>query len=355
MKTWSIAGAYFCSLAILAAGQPTETPIKGSILLLKNDRVLEGDIERAGDDYRVRRDGGETVIPAPNVKQLCADWDEVYAFMKSQLNLGDPDERLRLARWCQVNGLARHALTEATAAVEMRPTHTESKQLQELLRRAVENPTTDPKSTKAAASSPPPVPQVDLSSEAMTLFSRKVQPILMNTCAGCHSGPEAGAFRLHRPIENGAWAATQRNLAAVLAQLDFEYLDASPLLVKAVSAHGKASQPPLRDRRVTPFLTLQHWAQQLSATNPQLRRPARSTSVSPPAVPREPITTAADAKAPEIISRPQERIEIPMTVTTGLPMPMVSPATKPGPIPAPGVDPFDPELFNKLVPSTPNK
>ena len=35
--------------------------------------------------------------------------------------LGDADERLRLARWCSVNGLIAEALVEARAATRMRP------------------------------------------------------------------------------------------------------------------------------------------------------------------------------------------------------------------------------------------
>src|SRR5262249_24607459 len=118
-------------LAVLAAapaGEAVRTadPAKaatGKLLLFETERTLEGDIERVGDQYRVRRTTGETWVPAQGVLCLCAGPEEGYVFLRDRANLGDPDERMRLAQWCRQRGLRKQALEEVRAAAELRPGH----------------------------------------------------------------------------------------------------------------------------------------------------------------------------------------------------------------------------------------
>src|SRR5439155_323224 len=93
-------------------------------------------------------------------------------------------------------------------------------------------------------------PAIDLSAEAVGLFATRVQPILMNACARCHLAEGAGAFQLERTASDGVVnrKAMQQNLTAVVAQLNLRLLEASPLLIKAVSAHGPTGEAPLRGR-----------------------------------------------------------------------------------------------------------
>jgi hypothetical protein len=93
----------------------------GKVLVLDNGRTLDGDIERHGQQYRIRRDMGEVWIPASPEMKLCGDWQEAYELMASRANLLDPDERLRLARWCHLHDMRAQALAEATAASKRRP------------------------------------------------------------------------------------------------------------------------------------------------------------------------------------------------------------------------------------------
>ncbi len=168
--------------------QDAATPrVTGKVLILQNERAFEGDIEKVGNVYRVRKSGGEIVVAASQALHLCADWDDALKFMRSRANLDDPDERLRLAKWCQVNHQIERALAEAKIALEMRPKHGESKQLVKVLE---VTPTRN--SARPAGDAPPsPVPHIDLSFESVTAFSLKIQPILMNTCINCHSGATA--------------------------------------------------------------------------------------------------------------------------------------------------------------------
>src|SRR5262245_1318930 len=89
----------------LRGAEPAPPGTTGRVLLLRNERALEGDVRREGEEYRVRRAIGEVAVPAAAVLKLCAGWEDVYQFLRSQANLRDPDEHLRLARWCRLNGL----------------------------------------------------------------------------------------------------------------------------------------------------------------------------------------------------------------------------------------------------------
>src|SRR5581483_162195 len=165
--------------------------VRGQVLLLRSERGLEGEIEKAGDRYRIRRGAGESWVACDQAVRLCADWDEAYHYMQARANLADPDERLRLARWCQVNGLDAHALEEAHATLQLRPNQPEARRLVQLLERRPPQPT--------APASPPPAPapaparDVDLSPESLVAFKTRVQPILMNACVACHAGTHAGS------------------------------------------------------------------------------------------------------------------------------------------------------------------
>ena len=68
--------------------------------MLRNGRTMEGDIQLVDGQYRIRRNGGETLLPANLVLHLFLDTEHAYQFLRTKANLKDPDERLRLARWC---------------------------------------------------------------------------------------------------------------------------------------------------------------------------------------------------------------------------------------------------------------
>jgi hypothetical protein len=249
---------------------PGPAPCLGQVLILDNERLLEGRVERHGDQYCLRQAQGEVWLPAARVLKVCTDRAAAFAFMASRTNRQDPDERLRLARWCQLNGLYEQALAEARAALALRPQHTPSRQLVEVLEHLVSSP--------PARTSPPnrpempPPPALDVSPESFNMFITKVQPVLMNACSQCHVNGRGGRFQLMRVYGAGApnRQAVQQNLAAVLAQVDLRRPELSPLLIKALSAHGNCTQPPLRGRESPPYRMLRSWLELTRATNPHL-------------------------------------------------------------------------------------
>ncbi len=349
------------ALGLRAAAQDA-TPASGKVLILTNDRVLEGEIDRVGGQFRIRRGIGETLIAADRAKRLCADWSEALAYLRGQANLGDPDERLRLARWCHQNGLKEDALIEARTAIEMRPTHPETKQLLKMLER-VATPAVAQLSP-AIVKAPATQSQLDLSADALSTFNTRVQPILMNACASCHVGGQGGNFNLLRPGDGSARSVMQRNLAAAIAQLKLDHPVASPLLVKAVSAHGAMTQPPLRDRRAVPAQTLQQWAEQVAANNPHLL-PAPASAAAPrfgpeTAAPFTPAAFQAAVSTPVVsrtVTRPDDEVVPSALVSVQQALrAQMNPLQQPRP--APGSDSsttdpndwYSPAPFNKRTP-----
>ncbi len=340
--------------------QEKPSPSRGKILILESERTLEGDIEKVGDQYCVRRSIGETWIPASKVLLLCSSKEEAFHFLASRTNLKDPDERLRLARWCHLQGLPRQALEQVREAVALRPTHAESKRLldhlEQMAHAAVARPTPmGPPQPREHKSVELPL---DVSAEALSLFATRVQPILMNTCLSCHCGDRNGAFKLERAYQVGLVGdrrVLQQNLTATLAQINPANPQLSPLLLKAVSAHGPTGQAPLKSREATAFRTLQDWVKLTVSSNPQLQERMNTRAAAiltteaskfgadsgavPPATPT-PTTPAlaplATTEKPSPADRSSQPAPPEARPTSG------TPKTPPTP-----VDEFDPLEFNQ--------
>jgi hypothetical protein len=306
------------TVSLLSPAEPPQPARTGKVLVLENENVLVGEIERLGDQYRVRRSLGETWVPANHALCLCSDMEAAYAFIRGRANLHDPDERLRLARWCRGNGLLAQAITEAKAALTLRPDHPESRRLLALLELAAEAPPSVPVPPPAPEK---PTPGVDLTAECLGMFVTKVQPVLMNTCANCHTTAHPGPFRLTRAYEGlSTGKALQQNLAVVLAQVNFAQPQTSPLLTKAVSDHAHNGQAPLRGRQMAAYRTLEDWVRLTLENNPQLHEPQ-------PPPPATPMGRAESTWGQEHTPPPPK----PAAKVSGTP------------------DPYDPEDFNRLA------
>ncbi len=345
--------------AWLRAQDRPQPRTSGRVLILQNHRALEGEIERAGDRFILRRGNGELTVSAADVLCLCADWDEAFALVSRQANLRDPDERVRLARWCQMNGLHARALAEVQEALRLRKDHPVARSLLAQLQAVSDN--------RAAPASPHPAKEeghaapIDLSAETLSLFVGKVQPVLMNACATCHTTGRGGAFKLARCQDATLnRRSLHQNLAAVLAQVDLDQPAISPLLYKAVSAHGGAARAPLTNgRNSPPFRLLQEWVELVIANNPHLRKalaPRTATTKAPAAAPSPPAqgrTAFADPgpipAAVQQVSSPPIAPEQPAPTPPG-PQSAAGPVMKGvpadrGPQQGPG-DEYDAAIFN---------
>ncbi len=328
-------------LPVPAQAPPART--KGAVLLLENERALEGDIDLQGEQYCIRKGTGEMWVPAAKALRLFANWDEALTFLKARTNLHDPDERLRLAHWCQQNNLPEHGLAEVTVALDLRPGHAHAKQLQTLLIKALATRHSAAPAGEPAPALPPP-PVIDIGAESLALFNSKVQPILLNTCASCHAHDRGGKFKLFRSHEGGQRASLQRNLAAAIAQIHPEKPHLSPLLIKAVSVHDRAApQAPLAGgRQSVPYGTLETWVQMVVANNPHLREEfgrALPVAAAPPAASR------SDFAAPPAEHGPRP---LPSQVTVNAKVLEPSLGAKPGSQPLVSLRPAEPLPFEPL-------
>ena len=230
-------------LSISATAEPT-----GKILILDNESLVEGDIRREGDRYIIQRGRGQTIIPAQRVIDLVADRHAAFQLMRERCNRHDYDDRLRLVRWCIDNGMRGEALAEAEGLLQFRPDDA-------LIQRMVQGLRTLKMNAPEATKLPAPVKlserilevePLDYNRDSFAMFVSKVQPILMNVCASCHASGQGGNYPLSHIPSGGDRKATLFNLASTLKQLKRTDLGASPLLEKAVAAHGKSSTPPFR-------------------------------------------------------------------------------------------------------------
>ena len=324
-------------------------PTRGKVLLLKTGHAMEGDIEKVGTQFCIRRGKSEVWIGEDKAIRLCADWDDAYAYAQTQIKLDDANDRVKLARWCHMHRLTERALGQARAALELQPQNADAKQIVTLLERALKEPPAKPATPAPAAAARPvePAPAVDVSFESQVAFSTKVQPILMNRCAACHASAAAGGkFHLDRVSDSGQKASTHRNLAAVLTHLDLDRPAISPFLVKAITPHGDAQTAPIKDRTAKPMQTMQQWVEQTVAKNPQLKH--YYAKKQPPGARPEPKSvfpmqrSAAPTQGDDVISQPVPRLEIseknPLRV---LPAEVTRPPMSLTPI-----DEFDPVIYN---------
>jgi hypothetical protein len=308
-----------------AAPPPAATT--GTVLVLENEHTLEGEIEQIGTQYRVRRSVGETWVPADRALRLCADAKGAYEFLRSRVNPDDADERLRLAYWCRQHSLPAQALDEVREAVRLRPGDAPSRNLLDHLLRAAEPVRTPPTPTATAVADKTVDrgPDVDLSADCLGQFATRVQPILMNTCAACHTAGKGGKFQLTRAYEFDAAnrKTTRENLAAVLGQVNLSDPDGkgSPLLTKAVSVHGATAQAPLKDRRAPAYKVLEEWVKLTLANNPQLQERVPTPKPQP-----------ADASPTAAVPNMSQRLPV-------VPNKPTAPA-----------DAFDPAEFNRQTP-----
>jgi hypothetical protein len=295
--------------------------------------------------------------------------NDAYQYLRGRANLDDPDELVRLARWCHEHGLKEKALENAASAVKLDPRHAEARHILTGLQRAAA-PHAAP-APAAEESEPPEAPDLNSASRA--------------ACAGCHTGPRGGKFRLARSYAESSAGrrSLQQNLAAVMEQVNLTQPQESKLLAKAITAHdpqARQAQAPLDSKKqLAAYRTLEDWVMTTVATNPHLRErapptPPATTSVTLPAQPK-PATTpeatpakpaATVAKAAEATPAPTATFadggrsrepsgthptpEPPHTPAPAPPSPAPSggfAAGRPAPTPPAGpVDPFDPILFN---------
>jgi hypothetical protein len=306
------------------------------VVVLDNENLLEGEVKRVGDAYEIRRPaGGDLELPARRVLAVVADRKAAFVFVAGRANQRDPDERLRLARWCDANDLADEALAEARAAVRLRPGFIAAEKLVSVLQERTTLPTT-PLVVRASALSPATekvtdIAAVEYNSESFPLFASRINAILINQCATCHAREDAKGFKLTRV---GGRNGVTRNMMAALPHVNPKDPAASPILTKSILAHGNATTPAFKTKTHPAYEALETWAR-------FARAPEGTSEPMPIEEPRKLPDLGAEPAAP--IVRPSDRVVDPFgQESTSVPL-KTQPKRR-------ADDPFDPAGFNNPTP-----
>jgi hypothetical protein len=133
----------------------------------------------------------------------------------------------------------------------------------------------------------------DCSTEAVRVFNGKVHVILQNACLNCHVA-EKTSFQLRR-------GDSASNLAAALKQVDRKQPNASPLLRRAVEAHGKMTRPPFKDANAPAYKHLEAWVKLVA--HPSADEAKSEHEKDDPAANELPFREARDPFDSEIFNR----------------------------------------------------
>jgi hypothetical protein len=283
-------------------GLPIPAPMPSSAspkafraLLLSNGKVIKGEIveDAAAGLYRLHQNGGSIGYPRIMVQKAGDSIEELYRFQVARLPDGDPDERMKLARWCLTEHLTPQAKEQLEAIQAMCPDDAEVKRMlynlastsdrapvDEGVRRtsgevpAALDPRVIIKGLKHFSALPeifdlPPAQAVKRANE----FADYVQPVLQQSCAKCHNEKYQGDFqlveiRIRRDQMNPDIA--RANLDATLRLINPDDPSRSPLLSAGLVPHGDSKSAIFRGANDKNYQVLAQWAKSL--------RPAKGAS-----------------------------------------------------------------------------
>jgi hypothetical protein len=256
-------------------------PGSGKFIVLKGNKLVEGSVSVAGEKAVLRQGSFEREMPKTDVLFVAETKDDVYRFMLAQVPATDAAARLGVARWCMFAGLREQALVEAREVLKIQPINASAAQMVRSLEESLKLAPPDGSAPVVAVRPPGGVLEteldVDLTAEGATTFASRAP-----------------------------------NMHATAAQLRKDDPLNSPLLVKALTAHGGMRQPAFATRQALAFRVLEAWVQ----------------IATPPAVP--PMTVPALPVFPEAHATPQPAPAIPPALPSADPpaIPVIPPATE---------------------------
>lgn len=227
----------FCLMTIARADERTQNE-STRLLILRNGRIVSGNIERGPTGYLITKRSGRLVIPFKEVKLVAHDLSDAYQKQRNAMRSPDPMSHLELAHWCLNHSLYDATKEQLNGALKLNPGYEPAKRMLKRLddilqtdRRVLE---TRPQQPETAETDGTTSSLSGLSQQSVRDFARVVQPLLMNRCANasCHGPHASNSFRLAR-VRSGQRSRRglfRRNLAMTLAFVDSEHSRKSRLL-----------------------------------------------------------------------------------------------------------------------------
>ncbi|MSR57911.1 MAG: hypothetical protein EXS05_09575 [Planctomycetaceae bacterium] len=236
----------------------TASVAKSGVLVMRTGRVASGRILKSGDNYTVEHTHGRMFVPGSEVRFHCASLSDAYRKLHDAAkHEASAKAHTILARWCITNKLLSESRLELNDALVLEPDDDEAR---DLLRRVDDlldpKRPPEPQNSTDVKPSTPVTPRfradeieslAGVSRDQAQQFTRRIQPILVNNCAvsGCHGAKSDTGFRLQRVVPGGDTSriASERNLAEILQQVDFQSPRTSPILTVPRGNHGRHGKP----------------------------------------------------------------------------------------------------------------
>lgn len=328
------------------------------ILVLADGKVMNGRFLPRPDGYEVEVQGGRMFVESERVRFIARNFEDAHQRMRSSFTELTPQSHMELARWCLTNKREDLARREVLDALHKDPNRLDAQRLLQSLVKQDDGPSKSPGGSgltefPSLASPSGPVPEArslaGLSRSVAQDFTRHVQPILMNKCsnAGCHGTRSVSSFQLTPSHRGTSVSIAERNLAAVMKQIDLSRPSSSPLLTTLQGNHANSTMPIFRGRSgAVQMKTLRDWVGAVSNDiAPELNEEVREQ--------QERIQLASMSKivAPEADSASEENTMLPhgrVLTTTETDVRFLQKASR-----ANARDAFDPAKFNELFHKSP--
>ena len=97
-----------------ASPAPSPSP---AVLLLTNGSTQQGLVTVDGGNYVLHCRGGKIPVPRSKVIRVFNTLEDVYRYKRTQFPAVDPDEHMKLARWCLTSRLKAEAKEELQAVL----------------------------------------------------------------------------------------------------------------------------------------------------------------------------------------------------------------------------------------------
>ena len=264
-----------------------------AVLLMSDGQVFRGKVTETAKGYLIRQKGNTFPKPRASVQGVFHSLDEAYRFQANHVPARDPDEQMKLARWCMTNGLMAEAKTHLNVVAALSPRSPAKQMLEgielaearsapkdaDIRRTAAEAPREMPPSAarpgrRPAPSGPPQIFDLPptLAVRRANEFSLHVQPVLQRVCAGCHNENHAGEFQLvqFRSKHDKTPESFRMNLDATLRLVNPENPGKSELLSSCLRPHGDGprKRPIFLGSNNPDYQVLSRWVNSLKTQRP---------------------------------------------------------------------------------------
>ena len=214
------------------------------VILMNDDRIVQGEILSNGETVQVRNDLGIVTISRSDITLVATALREIYQFKKEN-TLQISDSFLKLADWCVTNQLFDEAAFEFDRAIFLAGHPQQADVIRSRKNAALSLFAERHSQVNMVEQENQKYRQWKEKIPAATfaVFKQEILPMLVQNCNGiaCHSSNSLNEFRfVANPNNNDVDVA--KNLQIVLGYVTPDFPAESPLVLIPISPHGRTKQ-----------------------------------------------------------------------------------------------------------------